>query len=105
MTAEEREAYLAIPVTGSRRVWRESMSGRQSPPPRPGGPLRRKLLAALPWYVILILMLVALGAFLSGASDPDPAHKAAFIGGGCAALLFAGWIIVARLAQSRGDDG
>ncbi|QIG81233.1 hypothetical protein [Stakelama tenebrarum] len=102
VTAEEREAYLAIPVLGSRRAWRKSISGRPTAPHRAFRPVQQKLLARMPISMIVVALLVGIALAGSGLVELQTLSGLARAMIGLMAIVFATQIILAKYKQARG---
>jgi hypothetical protein len=101
VTAEEREAYLNIPIFGSRNAWRQSLTGRQLAPPRSAWPVQKKMLAHMP----LSFVVAAVGAgavFIKRSNAASTTFiKFGYIIGGGMALIFAITIVAAKIANGK----
>jgi hypothetical protein len=101
VTAAERDAYLNIPIFGSRRAWRKSLIGRETLPPRSYASVRQKLLAAMPYRMAFGGVIVGAVGLVSGLSERDTAIKIVYLVAGAVMLIFGVSILVARFMQSR----
>ncbi|OAN98178.1 hypothetical protein A8B75_19900 [Sphingomonadales bacterium EhC05] len=96
VTVEEREAYLAIPVFGSRHAWRKSIAGRDLLPPRPYNVVYRKLLAAMPLQMAITSLAFGVIGVVIGYGSDNFIARTVFILGGIVFFIYGILIIVAR---------
>lgn len=101
VTADEREAYLAIPVVGSRRTWRKSIAGRSTMPSRAFRPVQQKLLAAFPVSMIVMALLFGVPLATSGLLELQTLGGLARALGGLFAIIFAMQIMFAKYIERR----
>ncbi|WCM27425.1 hypothetical protein NDN01_00345 [Sphingomonas sp. QA11] len=101
VSAEERDAYLAIPALGSRRAWRRSIAGRPTSPPRSFRPAQQKLLASMPISMALIAFLFGVPLALSGLVELQTISGLVRAVGGLLAVVFGAQIIYAKAVASQ----
>ena len=101
VTAEEREAYLAIPVLGSRRAWRMAIAGRATAPTRAFKPVQRELLAALPMSMVFFALLIGIPLSLSGLAELQTLGGLARAMGGLLAVAFGAQIAFAKFRKAQ----
>lgn len=101
VTADEREAYLAIPVLGSRRAWKKSISGRPTAPHRAFRPVQQKLLAGMPISMIVVALLIGIPLAGSGLAELQTLSGLARAMMGLMAVVFAAQIIFAKYKEAR----
>ena len=105
VTASEREAYLNIPAMGSRHAWRSSLGERETLPPRPAMPVRKKLLAAMPIWMALMGLAFGIFGVLDGLTEANTIIAIIYVLGGCLMCFFGGSIIIAKITHRRSSTG
>jgi hypothetical protein len=103
VTEEEREAYLAIPMAGSRRAWHRSIANRQTVPARAYWPTLHKLLAKMPRKTAVVGVLIGVPLVLSGYSATNILLGLGYIPLGCIMVAYAVGVALARLSPPKSD--
>ena len=97
VTPEEREAYLSIPVLGSRRNWRKAIADRSTAPSRAFRPVERKLLASMPNSMVVMALVIGIPLTLSGLTELQSIGGAACVVSGGLAVVFGVQIVFAKV--------
>jgi hypothetical protein len=110
VTSAERDAYLHAPVLASRRAWHDSIDGRETLPPRPYGPVRRKLKAAMPLRVAvfdivfgLFILLASAAGLRSGDSVRSLLGSLLFLALGGGMFAWGISLVIARLTRDKAE--
>jgi hypothetical protein len=96
VTLEEREAYLAISVYGSRRDWRKALAGRETFPPRDYKLLQVKILEKMPHRVAMMTLASGVGILISAFIQESGVGEAVSLVIGCTMIIFAISVFAAR---------
>ncbi len=101
VTAEERDAYLAIPVWKSRRSWMQGIAGRDTVPPRAHKPLRNKMLSMMPLSTAISSAVIGGVFVVRGGFHFETIGAIAQTVGGLIAIAFALRVFFAKWIVAR----